>query len=189
MKAMHSKSAWQVGFDPAETAQAQRRCDHPGCSQDGEFRAPRARDRLTEYFWFCLDHVLAYNAAWNYYAGMTPEQIEGELRQDTTWQRQTWPLGAKTGNRRFSFSVHDPFGVFDDDPDDAVRAKATRTPEEEAMAVLDLTGPLTLASLKARYKALVKRHHPDANGGDKDAEEKFKQINQAYTTLLASLTA
>ena len=189
MKASNTKSAWRVRYDEADTAKAPRRCDHPGCSQGGEFRAPRARERLNEYFWFCLDHVRAYNAAWNYYAGMTPEQIEGELRQDTTWQRQTWPLGSKIGVRRFSFTVNDPFGVFEDDGEEVARAKAAATPEEQAMRVLDIKGPVTVAELKARYKALVKRHHPDANGGDKDAEEKFKQINQAYTTLLASLTA
>ena len=191
MKATNFKSAWRIGAaDPAETAKATRRCDHPGCCGEGEYRAPRARDRLNEYYWFCLDHVRAYNAAWNYYAGMSAEEIEGEVRRDTTWQRPTWPLGSKTGNRRFSFAIHDPFGVFEDEAEETARAKAAaRTPEEEAMRVLDLSGPLTLATLKARYKQLVKRHHPDANGGDKDAEEKFKQINQAYTTLLASLNA
>lgn len=190
MKASPFKSAWRIGADHAEPVHAVRRCDHPGCAAEGEYRAPRARDRLNEYFWFCLDHVRAYNAAWNYYAGMTPDQIEGELRRDTTWQRPTWPLGSKTGNRRFTFTVHDPLGMFEDEQDEAARARAAmRTPEEEAMRVLGLSAPPTLAELKARYKALVKRHHPDANGGDKDAEEKFKQINQAYTLLLASLTA
>lgn len=55
------------------------------------------------------------------------------------------------------------------------------------MGVLALTPPLTQARLKARYKELVKRHHPDANGGDKEAEERFKRINQAYNTLKSSL--
>jgi DnaJ-class molecular chaperone len=63
------------------------------------------------------------------------------------------------------------------------------TPEQAAMRVMELDGPLTLATLKKRYKQLVKRHHPDLHGGDKAAEEKFKEINQAYTTLLASLNA
>ncbi|MFO1060844.1 MAG: DnaJ domain-containing protein, partial [Dongiaceae bacterium] len=34
-----------------------------------------------------------------------------------------------------------------------------------------------------RYKSLVKRLHPDANGGDKAAEERLKHINLAYSTL------
>jgi DnaJ domain len=182
MKASTLKRSWRLGEDCSERPTAPRHCDHPGCAGDGEFRAPRARDRLNEYYWFCLTHVRAYNAAWNYYAGMSPEEIERDLRRDTTWQRPTWPLGGKTGKGRFSFTMHDPFDIFEDDGEGGAPTK-TRTPEAEAMRVLDLEGELTLAILKARYKELVKLHHPDANGGDKEAEEKFKQINQAYTTL------
>jgi len=55
------------------------------------------------------------------------------------------------------------------------------------MVLLDLHPPLTTDAVKARYKELVKRHHPDANGGDKASEEKFKQINQAYETIMGNL--
>jgi hypothetical protein len=189
MKATGTKRSWRVSFDDAPKPQT-RRCDHPGCTGDGEYRAPRGRDRLNEYFWFCLDHVRAYNAAWDFYKGMTPEQIEDEIRRSTTWQRPTWPMGSKTASRKFNFGMNDPFGLFEDEVEDAKRAKTRPlSPEEEAMRVMELDGPLTLAILKARYKQLVKRHHPDANGGDKAAEEKFKQIAQAYSTLLASLNA
>ena len=188
MKASNLKRSWRQAEGETERTTAMRRCDHPGCDCEGEFRAPQARDRLNEYYWFCLPHVRSYNAAWNYYAGMTPEEIESDLRLDTTWQRPTWPLGAKTGGRRFSYSIHDPFEIFEDENEDGSPGKP-RTPEAEAMRVLELEGELTLVILKTRYKELVKRHHPDANGGDKDAEEKFKQINQAYTTLLQFLNS
>ena len=187
MKANTNRS-WRLGWEEPEDNKSQRQCDHPGCGHGGEFKAPRGRDRLHEYYWFCLTHVRAYNAAWNYYAGMSADEIEGELRRDTTWQRPTWPLGAKTSNRRFSFTIRDPFGVFEDEFDDSP-AKPPPSPEDAAMKVMDLEEPLTLGALKARYKELVKRHHPEANGGEKAAEEKFKEINQAYTTLLHSLTA
>jgi curved DNA-binding protein CbpA len=55
--------------------------------------------------------------------------------------------------------------------------------------VLDLSLPVTLLEVKARYKQLVKRHHPDANGGDKAAEERLKIINEAYATLRHSLAS
>ena len=58
--------------------------------------------------------------------------------------------------------------------------------ERDAMGVLELSWPLTQADVKSRYKDLVKRHHPDANGGSREAEEKFKEINAAYSTLRAS---
>jgi hypothetical protein len=186
MKVSRNERTWRLD----EERKTQRQCDHPGCSQEGEYRAPRARDRLTEYYWFCLDHVRAYNARWDYYAGMSEAEIERETRDATTWQRPTWPMGNTTGHRRFSFSFDDPLGMFTDEKEgeEAARARAQDTPETAAMRVLELDNPLTLVRLKARYKELVKRHHPDANGGDKAAEEKFKQISLAYTTLLNSLT-
>ncbi len=167
-----------------------RACDRAGCPHEGEFRAPKSRTDLNNYFWFCLEHVREYNLSWDYYAGMTTEEIEAELRRDTTWQRPTWPLGQTPGTRRVRIDpehIRDPFGFFDDmGPNPKARPL---TPEEEAARALDLTLPVTAPALKRRYKELVKLHHPDANGGDKAAEERFKQINQAYKTLLNSLDA
>ncbi len=171
-----------------------RNCDHPDCGEAGEFRAPKSRAQLHEYRWFCLDHVREYNKAWNYYAGMTQEEVEAETRRDTTWQRPTWPLGARIGGyRRFmrsTTSIHDGFGFFDDD-----RAQSRRhaqahmagvhpeSAEAKALAIMNFEPPLNLTRLKARYKELVKLNHPDANGGDKLAEERLKDINEAYATL------
>jgi len=171
-----------------------RNCDHPDCGEAGEFRAPVSRDRLREYRWFCLDHVREYNKAWNYYAGMSEQEIENETRRDTTWHRPTWPLGARAGGyRRFmrsTTSLHDGFASFDDDPEQSRRFAQARSagvhpnsPEARALAVMDIEPPLNLTRLKARYKELVKLNHPDANGGDKLAEERLKDINEAYATL------
>jgi hypothetical protein len=171
-----------------------RACDHPGCDAGGDFRAPRSRLELNHYYWFCLEHVRAYNLAWNYYAGMNEGEVEAEIRRDTVWQRPSWKLGERYGPRP---QFRDPFGFQEkyqqakarrraghDARDPASRAMSAR---EQALAVFDLEPPLTADQLKARYKVLVKLHHPDANGGDKAAEEKLKIINQAYATLKASL--
>lgn len=160
-----------------------RPCDHPGCAHGGEFRAPRSRDDLRNYYWFCLDHVRAYNAAWDYYAGLNATEIEQMVRQDTTWQRPTWPLGSMMG--RFQ----DVFGLFEEQAAPRKPPEHPASPEEKAMKAMDLAAPLTLVALKARYKELVKRHHPDANGGDKASEERFKEIGQAYKILRNSLNA
>jgi len=182
--------SWAFGAERAPL----RNCDHPDCAEAGEFRAPISRDRLHEYRWFCLDHVREYNKAWNYYAGMSEREIEDETRRDTTWHRPTWPLGARVGGyRRFmssTTSIHDGFGPFGDDPAQArqyARAHMAgvhpNSPEARALAVMDVEPPLNLTRLKARYKELVKLNHPDANGGDKLAEERLKDINEAYATL------
>ena len=65
----------------------------PGCGAQGEYRAPKSRQNLHDYWWFCLEHVRAYNGSWDFYKGMSPGQIEAQLRADTAWQRPSWPLG------------------------------------------------------------------------------------------------
>jgi hypothetical protein len=174
-----------------------RPCDHPGCIAGGDFRAPKSRLDLHSYYWFCLEHVRAYNSAWNYYAGMSDTEIEAEIRHDTVWQRPSWRLGIRHGPGHAD-RIRDYFGVFSEGPQDArhhgrknggPEPDATRralSAREQALAVFDIEPPFTLVRLKARYKALVKLHHPDAHGGDREAEEKLKIINQAFATLKAS---
>jgi hypothetical protein len=192
----------RVAIDPivmAEAVPPVRMCDHPGCESGGDYRAPRSRIELDHYYWFCLDHVRAYNAAWNYYAGMSEGEIEDEIRHDTVWQRPSWKLGQRHGPA-YEARVRDPFDVYghhDRKPGQGRRAGSAgaeasarvASARDQALAVFDIDPPFTQASLKARYKVLVKMHHPDAHGGDKTAEEKLKIINQAYTTLKASYFA
>lgn len=167
-------------------------CDHPDCADAGIHRAPRSRETLASYYWFCLDHVREYNKAWNFYANMTDAEVEAERRKDTFWHRPTWPLGRNVGSEE---ALRDPFGLFEENnsPDGGTdRAQAAfreNAPELAALATMDLKPPVTIDILKARYKVLVKQHHPDANGGDKQAEERLKEINQAYATLIRSFDA
>jgi hypothetical protein len=173
-----------------------RLCDRPGCAGEGLYRAPKHRDSLRDYFWFCLDHVREYNRAWDFCKGMSQDQIEAMIREDIVGGRPTWPLGwagAPKDDRRIK--IDDPFGMFEAEAQaEAARkahAKAT-SPKSEAdvaMDTLGLSAPLTWQALRARYKELVKKFHPDANGGDTAAEEKLKSINQAYSTLKSALGA
>jgi DnaJ domain len=172
-------------FDDSDAPPLARHCDHPGCASAGEYRAPRTRS-LSDYYWFCLDHVRSYNASWNYYAGMSEAELEAEWRKDMVGQRPTWKFGHRVA-WRFGDGVKD-FGLFDYEQE-APRAKPRARPptqQELALETFDLALPLTLGALKSRYKELVKLHHPDAHGGDKEAEERLKIINQAYATLKAS---
>ncbi|MBN8900026.1 MAG: J domain-containing protein [Rhodospirillales bacterium] len=174
--------------DPAAPGRA---CDMPNCGGMGEYRAPKSRQSLNDYWWFCLEHVRAYNGAWDFYKGMTPGEIEAQLRADTSWQRPTWPLG-RLGTGAWDEAVlRDPLRILADAKQDkARRARGEdRMPAElkEPLAALGLSWPTTLDVVKARYKELAKRHHPDANGGSRDAEERLKTINLAYAALKSRL--
>lgn len=170
-----------------------RACDAPGCTSEGLHRAPRSRETLNQFFWFCLDHVREYNRTWNYCAGMNEHQIERAVREDTVWRRPTWPLGNGRKSYRRDFengAFRDPFDLGEELGTKDRRAREL-TPEQHAdfmaFRTMDLVPPVTLTQLKTRYKELVKRHHPDVNGGDNSAEERLKDINEAYTTLKKSL--
>ena len=167
-----------------------RWCAVEGCTEAPDYQAPRSREALSEYIWLCLDHVRAYNTAWDYYAGMSEDEIEAHRRADTTWRRPTWPFGAREANGRRR--IRDPLSVLDGEPEpeiDRGDRLFTATPSErEALSTLGLTPPVSGESVKARYKELVKALHPDANGGDVRAEERLKLVNQAYNTLKGSKT-
>ncbi len=195
-----TKSRARNSYDshPAASRAGARVCDHPDCVAAGEHRAPKSRSSLNEYWWFCLEHARDYNRAWDYYAGMSVDEIEAEVRRDTTWQRPSWPMGKWGAQEKFLRDrvLHGFSFEFGRDADSAEaeakaaqRRQAVRTAEEEALAVLNLTPPVDFVQIKARYRELAKQHHPDANGGDKAAEEKLKEINLAYNTLKACYAA
>jgi hypothetical protein len=163
----------------------------PGCVGMGEYRAPKSRASLTDYWWFCLEHVRAYNAAWDFYKGMTPGEIEAQVRADTSWQRPSWPLGRLGSAAWEEEMLRDPLHILAAGRVNRGPAHAReQAPTElrEPLATLGLTWPTTLDVVKTRYKELAKRHHPDANGGDKAAEERLKTINIAYAAVRSKLT-
>lgn len=132
-----------------------------------------------------------YNARWDFYKGMTADQIEAQTRDDTGWQRPTWPLG-RLGQKFFDEEhLRDPLRDIAASRARAAERMRTVAPAElrEPLGTLGLEWPVSLDVVKARYKELAKRHHPDANGGNLQAEEQFKTINLAYATVRTHLAA
>jgi hypothetical protein len=163
-------------------------CDALGCDLPGEYRAPKSRGTLREFHWFCLDHVRAYNASWDYYKGMSPGEIEAQLRADTSWQRPSWPLGRLGQAAKLESVLEDTLHAFTYGPHAHPPSQPSVPTEiKEALGVFGLVWPVSLNAVKAKYKELAKRHHPDANGGDKGSEEMLKTINIAYATLRGKL--
>jgi hypothetical protein len=172
-------------YAPDPAAPAGRACEHPGCLAAGEYRAPRSRLSLNEYYWFCLEHVRAYNASWDFYKGMSAAQIEAALRADTSWQRPSWPLGriGDLADRVEAAVMRDPLGMLAGERTRKRQPIEVPTELREPLAILGLSWPISMDELRTRYKLLAKRHHPDANNGDRCAEEKLKDINLAYATV------
>ena len=168
-----------------------RPCDCPGCEFPGEYRAPKSRTTLNAYWWFCLEHVREYNASWDFYKGMTPGQIEAQTRLDTQWQRPPWPLGRLGARFLNEDALRDPLEALAATRRRSAERAAQAAPSglREPLTTLGLDWPVTLDVVKTRYKELAKRHHPDANGGDRAAEERLKTINIAYAAVRTHLTA
>jgi hypothetical protein len=177
-------------------------CQWRGCGNAGRYRAPMGRGRDGEYFHFCIDHVRQYNASYNYFDGMSDAEVVDFQRDAVTGHRPTWKTGAhglshgkdeRMSNARHhaaggSRSAHDPHAFF------AWRARQAREAppesrrqvrplERKSLETLHLSISASRDQIKARFKELVKRHHPDANGGDRRSEEKLREIIQAYNYL------
>ncbi len=188
----------------AKRSEAACLCAWAGCEAPGAYRAPKDRS-LSNYVMFCLDHVRAYNAKWDFHLHMSPADIEAEIRRMVTWDRPTWPLGhtgatpsMKRARPWSQADIRDPLDLGAGTAFDPKHAKASRktswaeaqgfkADERKALRILDVDGPVTLAELKRRYKELVKLHHPDTHGGSREAETKMKSINSAYDLLCAAL--
>gem|GEM_PF-98617 len=192
---MQRKSTRHRAFDPDPDA-PERYCDMPNCTEHAGYRAPKDRTQLRQYFWFCLDHVRQYNARWDFYKGMTPGQIEAQLRADISWQRPSWKLGTRGGQSFDEEEVLDPLDILSSTR--AKRAQSAKRRHQQAqeaappglrdhLRALALDWPLTVDTLKTRYKELARKHHPDANAGDPAAEDRFKTVSVAYSAIRAHL--
>jgi curved DNA-binding protein CbpA len=197
-----SKFANDLRIKRQPVKKAVRLCEKPGCQSGGEFRAPKNRNSLNEYFWFCLEHVREYNLSWDYFKGMSPDQVDAYQRDTLVGHRPTWKLGERSAgtNPKLQFYFRgayvDPYTVLDDGPaatDGQKRNGKAVAPEKQrsklqlsALEALHLDPDATLQDVKARFKELVKRFHPDANGGDRGAEERLRQVIKAYGQLRSS---
>jgi hypothetical protein len=171
-------------FETSDRPVRLRLCDHPDCGQPGDYRAPKGRDRLNDYYFFCLNHVREYNKAWDYFEGLSPEEVEAYVRDATVWERPSWPLGQwgvcerKLRDKAMRYIFGEPN---EEEPQNAVTPHPLA--EREALAVLELVPPVDFAVIKGQYRALVKIHHPDVRGAGRKNEERFKDISLAFATL------
>jgi len=179
-----------------ERAPDARGCDHGGCVRPGLHRAPKSRGREGEFWWFCADHAADYNRSWNYFAGMSDEELAAYDRAEAAGHRPTWTFRAARGDRLSaayrnfqSGKRRDPFGMFNSDG--AAKAERDEAPRLSrlqllALETLDLPPGSAPAVIRERYALLVKRYHPDSNGGDRTMETQLHKVIRAFQTLKSS---
>jgi hypothetical protein len=174
-------------------------CQWPCCDARATHRAPKGRLRATEYWQFCLAHVREYNNSYNFFAGMSDDAIAKYQKDDITGHRPTWKMGS-IGSQRpdarrkaggaSGWAADDSLGLFGDaDAGPAGRKRPAAevrkvlNAQRRALDVLGLEADAKRTDIKAKFKVLVKRHHPDANGGDRTSEDQLREIIQAYNYL------
>lgn len=172
-----------------------RPCEHPACAEAGEFRAPPlegpgAGDGPPRFRWFCLEHVRQFNAGYNFFEGMSAEEIHHAQRPTAGWEREsrTFARGGMgdQGPRWADFA----------DPLDAIGARFRRTgapvrndgkplsgEDRRSLEVLGLAPDADRAALRRRYSELVRKYHPDRNGGDRRHEAQLGKVIAAYQQL------
>lgn len=166
-------------------------CSVAGCVAPGGYKAPKSRESLEEYQWFCLEHVREHNAKWDYLAGMEQEEIEDFMRDAVTGHRPTWEREGRASDKHAK--LNDALHNFMYFTSGKTKRQATLPPLNrklrKALTLLELEYPYNESDLKSHYRAMVKRYHPDVNQGSKIDEERFKQITVSYSLLKEHLSS
>jgi hypothetical protein len=187
----------RVKPDQAKAAEEAPTCQWRGCAATGCYRAPKGRGREGQYYLFCLDHVREFNASYNYFEGMSNADVEAYQKDSVTGHRPTWKVGANSwahgtkdglspdgrngrvkDHHNILFGGRGELGRGGGEP-----RRALKPLELKSLEALNLTPAATRHEIKSRFHELVKRHHPDANGGDTRSEDKLREIIQAYNYL------
>jgi hypothetical protein len=166
-------------------------CEWSGCKETATNRAPKGKQNDNEYWRFCLEHVRQYNQSYNFFKGMNDADVLAYQKDAITGHRPTWKMG--TGKRQARPDFHglgggaDPFSLFGEgartEQKKQSEKRQIRNAERKALGTLGLEVGATAHQVKMRFKELVKRHHPDANGGDRSTEDRLIEIIQSYNYL------
>jgi len=186
-------------------ASAHRVCEWSGCEKPAPHRAPRTPGQLDNYRWFCQSHAQQYNRSWNFFEDMSDEEMAEYQAATLTGDRPTWGMGTnawgkgkqgpttgfKAGQTRPRDRTgglgKDPFEIMDEKAREERRKDRTIPKlQKQALETLHLDASCSMEDVKQRYKELVKRYHPDANGGDRGAEDHLREVINAYRTLRAA---
>src|SRR5215469_3637276 len=135
--------------DVPQSSRATRPCAAEGCAGEGSFRVPRSRNRLDEHIWFCLEHARAHNEAWDYFSGMSDEEIREFQTEAVIGHRPTWPLGKRAAHPKngqafhHTRDIHHVFGEGSDENRPRRPERPITRPQAIALEVLNLDAHAT----------------------------------------------
>lgn len=175
----------------------QPRCEKPGCENAATNRAPKGQGQENQYWNFCMEHAREFNHSYNFFKDMSVEDVAKYQKDAQTGHRPTWKLGERgaagrkpgIGRSRFKLdNADDAFGVLGDPTGAGAaaverKARTVHNAARKAFNELGLEVDADKVQIKAKFKELVKRHHPDLNGGDRSFEDKLREIIVAYNYL------
>lgn len=170
-------------------------CEWPDCPRPGRHKAPMGRGHEGKFYNYCTEHVQEYNKTYNYFSGMKDDEMQEFQKEARLGHRPTWKLGqnatatASSVRRKAQQMRSDPFGINGTGakmPGRHPTGRALRSTELKALQTLGLDDTATAEQVKTQYKTLVKRLHPDANGGSRANEDTLKAVIQAYDHLRSS---
>ena len=162
----------------------ERVCSNPKCNELGVYPAPKSRDKLREYLYFCINCIREFNKSWNYFDGLSEKELEVEIRKSVTWDRPSWKFGTKNLNHEFEKAFKD----FESNKSKNNKKVLDRE-LKNALEILGLNSDTNIKEVKTKYKSLAKKWHPDVHNKNKSGnnEDKFINITNAYKIILESL--
>ena len=161
-------------------------CEWSNCRKIGKFKAPTERDNSKNFRWLCEEHIKLFNNNWNYFDGMSQNEIENFLKSDLTWHRPTQKFGSVDNffNILWNNALNDKFKIFKEEEFIHFnKNKKLREKDRDAFRIMDLEFSADWKTIQKKFKTLVKKFHPDKHAGNKQYEDKLKKITLAYSHL------
>jgi len=160
-------------------------CEWKSCKEDGKFKAPTEKDNSKKYKWLCEKHIIEFNKQWNYFEGMTQNEIEKFLKSDLTWHRPTQKFGSNDNffNILWNNTLNDKFKIFNEGETFKTNKRQLLEKDKDAFRIMDLEFGADWLTVQKKFKTLVKKFHPDKHSGSKQYEDKLKKITLAYSHL------
>jgi len=161
-------------------------CEWDKCKEVGSFKAPAEKDNSKNFKWLCKEHIKLFNKNWNYFEGMTQNEIENFLKSDITWHRPTQQFGSSDNffNILWNNTLDDKFKIYKDDKlFNLKKRKKLSEKDKDAFKIMELELTADWSMIQKKFKTLVKKFHPDKNSGNKKYEDKLKKITLAYSHL------